>query len=308
MAGVQWLAQQGCKVINMSLGGGDKSQSEQRLYNQVRDHGTLIVVASGNDSAKQLSFPGAYQSVVSVGAVDSSNHLASFSNTGAQLDLVAPGVNNLSSFPAGQGRDSFVTAGGNTYAGLPLEFAAATPTAGITNTLVNCGTAQTAAACGASPPAGFVAVIQRGAVSFAQKVDSAMHAGASAAIIYNNAANGPGNFNGTLGTATDHGTPWIPAVSLSQTDGEALAASLPPTGTVFNIAMAWNYDSGTSMATPHVSGVAALIFGKNPNLTPDQVETIMERTTTDLGVPNYDTTYGWGLVNAMAALRATPNP
>jgi subtilisin family serine protease len=308
MAGVQWLAQQGCKVINMSLGGGDRSQSEQRLYNQVRDHGTLIVVASGNDSAKQLSFPGAYQSVVSVGAVDVNNHLASFSNTGAQLDLVAPGVNNLSSFPEGQGRDAFVTAGGNTYAGLPLEFAAATPTAGITNTLVNCGLAGAAADCGASPPVGFVAVIKRGSFSFAHKVDSAMHAGASAAIIYNNAANGPGNFNGTLGTATDGGTPWIPAVSLSQTDGEALAASLPPTGTVFNIAMAWNYDSGTSMATPHVSGVAALIFGKNPNLTPDQVETIMERTTTDLGVPNYDTTYGWGLVNAMAALRATPNP
>jgi len=308
MAGVQWLADQGCKVINMSLGGGDKSQAEEALYNQIRNNGTLIVVAAGNDSAKKLSFPGAYQSVVSVGAVDSSNHLASFSNTGAQLDLVAPGVNNLSSFPAGQGRDAFVTAGGTTYAGLPLEFAAATPTAGINNTLVNCGLAQTAAACGASPPAGFVAVIQRGAVSFAQKVDSAMKAGASSAILYNNPANGPGNFNGTLGTATDNGTPWIPAVSLSQTDGEALVASLPPTGTVFNIAMAWNYDSGTSMATPHVSGVAALIFGKNPNLTPDQVERIMERTATDLGVPNYDTKFGWGLVNAQAALAATPSP
>jgi subtilisin family serine protease len=308
MAGVEWLADQGCKVINMSLGGGDRSQSEQRLYNQIRDNGTLIVVAAGNDSAKKLSFPGAYQSVVSVGAVDSSNHLASFSNTGAQLDLVAPGVDNLSSFPAGQGRDAFVTAGGTTYAGLPLEFAAATSSAGLTGTLVDCGLAQTAADCGASPPAGFVAVIQRGAVSFAQKVDSAMQAGASSAIIYNNAANGPGNFNGTLGTTTDNGTPWIPAVSLSQTDGDALVASLPPTGTVFNIAMAWNFDSGTSMATPHVSGVAALIFGKNPNLTPDQVETIMERTTTDLGVPNYDTTYGWGLVNAQAALAATPKP
>jgi subtilisin family serine protease len=308
MAGVEWLADQGCKVINMSLGGGDRSQSEERLYNQIRDHGTLIVVAAGNDGAKKLSFPGAYQSVVSVGAVDVNNQLASFSNTGAQLDLVAPGVNNLSSFPAGQGRDAFVTAGSSTYAGLPLEFAGPTSSAGLTGTLVNCGLAATAADCGASPPAGFVAVIQRGSYSFAQKVDSAMQAGASSAIIYNNAANGPGNFNGTLVTMTDNGTPWIPAVSLSQTDGEALVASLPPTGTVFNIAMAWNFDSGTSMATPHVSGVAALILGKNPNLTPGQVETIMERTTTDLGVPNYDTKYGWGLVNAQAALAATPSP
>ena len=81
---------------------------------------------------------------------------------------------------------------------------------------------------------------------------------------------------------------------------------MPGTGTAFNVPMAWNYDSGTSMATPHVTGLAALILGKNHSLTPDQVERIIERTTTDLGVPNYDTTFGWGLMNTQAALAATP--
>jgi subtilisin family serine protease len=303
MEGVQWLAGEGCKVINMSLGGGDKSQSEERLYNQVRNAGTLIVVASGNDSSKKVSFPGAYQSVVTVGAVDKNNQLASFSNTGAQIDLVAPGVDNLSSFPAGQGRDAFVTVDGNDISALPMEFSPATD--GITGPLVNCGLAETKASCGANPPAGFIALIQRGSFSFAQKVDSAKQAGAAAAIVYNNTA---GSLNGTLGTPDDNGTPWIPAVGITQADGQALVASGADTATVHNIAMAWNFDSGTSMATPHVSGVAALIFGKNPNLTPDQVETIMERTTTDLGVPNYDTKFGWGLVNAQAALAATPAP
>jgi subtilisin family serine protease len=305
MAGVLWLAQHGCKVINMSLGGGDKSQAEAALYNQIRNSGTLVVVASGNDASKKVSFPGGYQSVLTVGAVDSSNQLASFSNTGAQLDVVAPGVDNLSSFPRTEGRDAFATIGGNTYAALPMEFAAATPASGLTGPLVNCGLGQTKADCG-TPAAGFVALIQRGAVSFAQKVDSAMQAGASAAIVYNNAANGPGNFSGTLGTVNDNGTAWIPAISLSQTDGEAIAAAHPATATAFNVMMAWNYDSGTSMATPHVTGLAALILGKDPKLTPDQVETIIERHTTDLGVPNYDTTFGWGLINSKAALAATP--
>jgi subtilisin family serine protease len=303
MAGVQWLADQGCKVINMSLGGGDRSQAEEALYNHVRNNGTLIVVASGNDSSKKVSFPGAYQSVVTVGAVDKNDQLASFSNTGAQIDLVAPGVDNLSSFPKDQGRDAFAEAGGRTISALPMEFSPATP--GITGPLVNCGLGETAASCGANPPAGFVALIQRGGFSFAQKVDSAKQAGAAAAIVYNNTA---GTLNGTLGTPDDNGAPWIPAIGITQADGEALVASGVDTATVHNIAMAWNFDSGTSMATPHVSGVAALIFGKNPNLTPDQVETIMERTTTDLGVPNYDTKFGWGLVNAQAALAATPAP
>ena len=305
MDGVRWLAEQGCKVINMSLGGGDRSQAEEALYNSIRKAGTLIVVASGNDSSKKVSFPGAYQSVVTVGAVDKNNKLASFSNTGAQMDIVAPGVDNLSSFPAGQGRDAYVNAGGKDIAGLPLEFAPATD--GITGALVNCKLGEKAADCGGHAP-GFVALIQRGVVSFAEKVQHAMEAGAAAAIIYNNAANGPGNFNGTLGTPKNGEVDWIPAVSLSQTDGEALAASGITTATVNNVAMPWNFDSGTSMATPHVSGVAALIYGKNPKLTPDQVETILERTATDLGVPNYDTTFGWGLVNARAALAATPAP
>jgi subtilisin family serine protease len=305
MEGVQWLADQGCKVINMSLGGGDKSQAEEALYNQVRNHGTLIVVASGNDSAKKVSFPGAYQSVVTVGAVDRTNQLASFSNTGAQLDIVAPGVDNLSSFPHLQGRDAEVTVGSTTYSGVPAEFSGATD--GVTGPFVNCGLGTSAADCGTVPSGTWVAVIQRGAVSFAQKADSAMQAGASGVLLYNNTTV---PVTPTLGTTDDNGTPWLPTIIVSQADGQAIVAGLTSTstGTLYNIATDWNLDSGTSMATPHVTGVAALIFGKNPNLTPDQVETIMERTATDLGVPNYDTTFGWGLVNAKAALDATPAP
>jgi uncharacterized repeat protein (TIGR01451 family) len=64
--------------------------------------------------------------------------------------------------------------------------------------------------------------------------------------------------------------------------------------------------TGTSMATPHVAGLAALLLQANPNLTPDQLEYLLESTARPLGsvVPNNTT--GWGLVNAYAAaLRVT---
>jgi len=54
MAGVQWLADQGCKVINMSLGGGDRSQSEEALYNAVRKDGTLIVTLGDRNQRQYI--------------------------------------------------------------------------------------------------------------------------------------------------------------------------------------------------------------------------------------------------------------
>ena len=66
--------------------------------------------------------------------------------------------------------------------------------------------------------------------------------------------------------------------------------------------------SGTSFASPYAAGVAALILSKNPFLTPAQVETIMQTTAQDRGTAGYDTTFGFGLVNARAALVATPDP
>lgn len=60
--------------------------------------------------------------------------------------------------------------------------------------------------------------------------------------------------------------------------------------------------AGTSMATPHVSGVAALIFAKNPGWTNQQVIDKIKASADDLGVPGYDPVYGWGRVNAYRAV------
>ena len=62
------------------------------------------------------------------------------------------------------------------------------------------------------------------------------------------------------------------------------------------------YFSGTSMATPHVSGVAALLISAKPDAKPDDVRDAIESTTKDLGTSGWDQYYGYGIVNATAAL------
>ena len=60
--------------------------------------------------------------------------------------------------------------------------------------------------------------------------------------------------------------------------------------------------SGTSMASPHVNGVAVLMREACPDLTPDEVKQIMYETATDLGTPGEDNSYGWGIVDAYEAV------
>jgi len=62
------------------------------------------------------------------------------------------------------------------------------------------------------------------------------------------------------------------------------------------------YMGGTSMACPHVTGVAALIWSYFPNMTRDEVRFQLQRTADDLGSPSYDYYYGYGRINARKAL------
>jgi subtilisin family serine protease len=62
--------------------------------------------------------------------------------------------------------------------------------------------------------------------------------------------------------------------------------------------------TGTSMATPHVSGLAALLWSFAPSLTVDQVRSTIESTSDDLGAPGKDDYFGWGRINAGRALRS----
>ena len=69
-------------------------------------------------------------------------------------------------------------------------------------------------------------------------------------------------------------------------------------------------NTGTDYATMYVTGVAALVWAKNPSLTNTQVRNILRQTATNLqgsNGSNRDTTFGYGLINATAAIQAAPN-
>jgi len=61
--------------------------------------------------------------------------------------------------------------------------------------------------------------------------------------------------------------------------------------------------NGTSMSTPHAVGAAVLVWAVSPNSTATNVATALEQTAKDLGTAGQDTTYGYGLVDALAAAK-----
>ena len=98
--GIIWAADEGASVINMSIGFWGGSQSVQEAVQYANNKGVVVVAAAGNEDTSQLNYPAAYSEVISVGATTSTDRLASFTNWGQGLDLVAPGVDILQEVPS----------------------------------------------------------------------------------------------------------------------------------------------------------------------------------------------------------------
>ncbi|MET0263178.1 MAG: S8 family serine peptidase [Rariglobus sp.] len=82
----------GAQIINLSLGGYSTSQALDRAIAYAIAKGAIVIAAAGNDGASRLTWPAADPRVISVGATDATGRQASFSNSGNQLHLTAPGV------------------------------------------------------------------------------------------------------------------------------------------------------------------------------------------------------------------------
>jgi subtilisin family serine protease len=303
--GINWCVDQGADILSLSLGSDEASKTEASAFQAAWDAGRLSIAASGNDATSAPHYPSAYPTVVAVGAVDNKLNLADFSNFGPTQEVVAPGVHVLSSVPEAIGRTTTVAEDGSVFASNVLEYSPTTD-GPVTGPLVECGIADTTTSCAGAPASPWIALISRGSISFADKVKNVMAQGADAAIITNNdTANRDDVGNFTLGTATPSRTgSWIPSVSVSYSSGVAIRRQGLGQGSVDIDTSLYAYFNGTSMATPHVSAVAALAWSANPNLSNAQIRSILSSTATDLGARGRDDLYGWGLVQADAAVAA----
>lgn len=101
---IVWATDQGVQVINMSFGVsiGDCTYTPmQAAIDYAHAHNVVMVAASGNDGANNVSFPACAPNVIAVGATDNSNNITYFSNYGSALDLVAPGYDIFSTYLSG---------------------------------------------------------------------------------------------------------------------------------------------------------------------------------------------------------------
>lgn len=295
LAAANWCADQGANIISMSLGG--KVPALVDGYQALYDRGVLIVAAAGNDGAPVINYPAGYPSVVSVAAIDANESVASFSTFNPDVEVAAPGVAVLSSYPF---ENSLAVSGGPSY--LANSVANANPSGAVSGLLANGGDCNVAPTPGQY--SGKVVLCERGGAPFRQKIDNAAAGGAAVAVLYNNVS---GNFNGTYG---DPCCSSIPAISLSQEDGRDAVRFVGTSVTVnINRLSTSGYAelSGTSMATPHASATAAVIWSACPGLSNDQVRAHVAATTRESKahlLPGRDVFYGYGIVQVKEGVDA----
>jgi len=105
-AGIDWVveeAEDDIPILNMSLGGGDNNTLSEAVE-AAHQAGHVLIASAGNDGnpggrGDNVGYPAAYDEVIAVAASDDDDNRARFSSTGPQVELIAPGVDVLSTVP-----------------------------------------------------------------------------------------------------------------------------------------------------------------------------------------------------------------
>jgi len=281
----------GANIINMSLGGGASNRAEESAFDTFTANGGLVVAAAGNDGNNVRSYPAGYESVMMIGGndadngrYDSSQYPSCSSTKDDCVEVTAGGVNVLSTYPQDMATLSVMNAGGQAYASTSME-----NTGSASGSTYFMGTAEATD----SAANGKICVIDRGNITFHDKVQNCENSGGIGAIIINNEA---GVLSGTLGETNATS---IPAVGAALEDRTALMAA--STADIEISSSSYGYMTGTSMATPAVAGVAALIWSNHTECNGTDIRNALKATAADLGDAGHDVYFGYGTVKAKAA-------
>ncbi len=319
---VDWAIANELDIISLSLGSEGSSLMEERAFQRAADAGILAFAASGNchtrcDSSPTgrpgiVDFPAGYSSVIAVGAINSQSMKASFSQRGPNLAVVAPGVGVLSAARSGRSSISDLLLSDSTVVqGQGFTFS---PQGDVTGDYVFVGLGR--AEDFTSAVQGRIALIERGILTFGDKARNAKAAGATAVVIFNNLPASDPNGGPILGTLCRESNPqgqctnlddttfaFPLTVGISKEEGDSLRSQARGPITASIRPDDYTENNGTSMATPHVSGLAALIWSIAPDATAEQVRNAILFTATDLGDPGIDPVFGHGRVDALEAAR-----
>ncbi|WML55990.1 S8 family peptidase [Neobacillus sp. PS2-9] len=105
--GIYYAIEQKVDIISMSLGGPEDVPELHEAIQKAVENNILVVCAAGNegdgqDSTDEFGYPGSYNEVISVGAINLERQISDFTNSNNEVDLVAPGENILSTYLKGK--------------------------------------------------------------------------------------------------------------------------------------------------------------------------------------------------------------